>query len=69
MKLSHLILGGLVLSLLPIWRGGQYSRNNGINVWKAIQEVMIRTGNEETHIPVVEAISRAREAHQSYLSR
>jgi len=58
------IIGGL-FSLVPMWRGGQYSRKNGANAWQAIHEMMIRKDRENTHILVEEAIDRARKAYLS----
>lgn len=55
-----LIVGG-VLTLLPIWRcaGGQ----RGMNFWQYANVAFLRSPGSYPHIPIEEAIERARSAY------
>ena len=57
---SKILIGGLLLSLVPIWRGGQYTRKNGANLWEILNEAVFK---QTPHIPVDEAVARAKEAY------
>ena len=63
--IGKLLLAGLVISVLPIWRGaGLYTRNNGANLW----QLLSAASREEyepfgcPHIPYSTAVKFAHEA-------
>lgn len=62
---TQIALVGLLVSFLPIWRGGKYSRKNGVSFWEVMINMAVRARGEyyETHLPVDEAVARAREAY------
>lgn len=66
--MPKLIVGGLLFSLLPIWRGAGHTRHDGVNLWQLASDMTKSLDGDNSfghpHITYEEAKRRAREAYE-----
>ena len=64
MTKGQLLMGFLVFSFLPIWRGAGHPRTDGQNIWRLFSDSF-----NTKHLTYEEAVLRAREAYQAKLAK